>query len=174
MKLTHLDAERRYDELRKQAVRFAQSDLDTRNKYNLKITNITNSALQETKKWFSSSKRKVNWNWLDEYGSFKFSYPKRFEAALWQKNDLICISLGRPTYNGSFLRLDVIEARPKDLGERPNVFDEILLAYGVYARMIGASGIRIMNPINEEVRSYYESFGYVYRQKGDYLYREII
>lgn len=174
MKLTHIDAERRYDVLRKQAIRFAQSDLDTRNIHNLKLSTVTSAALQETKKWFSSSLRQVNWNWVKEYAYFKFSYPKRFEAALWQKSELISISLGRPTYNGCFLRLDVIEARPKDLGERPSVFDEVLLAYGVYARMIGATGIRIMNPINKEVRAYYESFGYVYVSKGDYLYREVI
>ena len=174
MKLTHIDAERRYNELRKQAIRFAQDDLNTRNKHNLTITTITSSALQETTKWLSSSRRKVDWDWFDGYGNFKFSYPKRFEAALWQKNNLICISLGRPTYNGNFLRLDVVEARPKDLGERPSVFDEILLAYGVYARMIGATGIRIMHPINDEVRAYYESFGYEYQSEGNYLYREVI
>ena len=72
------------------------------------------------------------------------------------------------------MRLDVIEARPKDIGDRPSVFDEILLAYGVYARMIGATGIRIMNPINNEVKAYYESYGYKYIPKGDYLYREVI
>ena len=174
MKLTHIDAERRYNKLREQAIRFAQSDLDTRNIHNLKLTTVTSAALQETKKWFSSSTRKVNWDWIREYGYFKFSYPKRFEIALWQKCDLISISLGRPTYNGCNLRLDVIEARPKDLGDRPSVFDEILLAYGVYARMIGATGIRIMNPINNEVKAYYESYGYKYIPKGDYLYREVI
>jgi len=112
MKLTHMDAENRYNVLRKQAIRIIQSDL-------------------------------------------------------------ICISLGRPTYSGCFLRLDVVEARPKDLGDRPNVFDEILLAYGVYARMIGATGIRIMNPVNEEVRAYYETFGYTYASKSYHLFREV-
>lgn len=173
MKLTHIDAEKRYSVLREQTIRIAQNDLDSRNKHNIKLTTVTSVALQETKKWSSSEKRKVNWSWVDEYGGFKFNYPKRFEAALWQQNNLICISLGRPTYNGCFLRLDVIEARPKDLGDRPNVFDEILLAYGVYARMIGANGIRIMNPINKEVQLYYETFGYTYVSKGDYLFREL-
>ncbi len=40
MKLTHTDAERRYTELRKQAIRFVQSDLDTRNIHNLKLTTV--------------------------------------------------------------------------------------------------------------------------------------
>lgn len=31
----------------------------------------------------------------------------------------------------------MVEARLKELGERLNIFDEALLAYGVYARMIG-------------------------------------
>lgn len=58
MKLTHLDAERRYNVLREQAVRFAQNDLDTRNTDNLKLTTITSAALQETRKWDLSSRRK--------------------------------------------------------------------------------------------------------------------
>ena len=174
MRLSHIDAERRYTVLREKAISFAQNDLETRNNHNLKLTAITNAALEATRKWGLSSNRKANWDWVEEYGYFKFSYPKRFEVALWKQNELITISLGRPTYNGRFLRLDVVEARPKDLGDRPAVFDEILLAYGVYARMLGATGIRIMNPINENVRNYYESFGYVYHAKDDYLYREII
>ena len=87
---------------------------------------------------------------------------------------MIAISLGRPTYNATGLRLDIIEAMPKDLGRKSNVFDTIILAYEVYARMINASHIRIMNPVNDTVKAFYEKFGYTYFQKGDYLSRDII
>ena len=75
---------------------------------------------------------------MDGYTAFKFRYPKRFEIAIWQANQLIPLSMGRPTYRGGSLRLDFVEASPRDLGERPSVFDEVLIAYGIYARMLNA------------------------------------
>ncbi len=94
-------------------------------------------------------------------------------GVLWEGNNLFALSMGRPTYNGSNLRLDVVEARPQSLGERPSIFGIVLLAYGIYARLINANEIRIMNPINNDIKNYYEAFGYQYVSKGDYLYRKV-
>jgi len=94
--------------------------------------------------------------------------------ALWEIGKLIGLSMGRPTYQGSALRLDAVEAAPLDLGNRSSIFDSVLVAYGIYARLINAKEIRIMHPVNREVRTYYERFGYKYVGNGDYLYREVL
>jgi len=93
--------------------------------------------------------------------------------ALWDAGKLIGLSMGRPTYQGTALRLDVVEAAPSDLGDRPSIFETVLLAYGIYARLINAKQIRIMNPVNDRVRTYYESYNYKYVADGDYLFKEI-
>lgn len=173
MLATHLDAEKRYEILRKTALEIAHSGLNPQEKSLFKFETITNSALTETANWGKSPNRRVDWDWISGYAAFKFRYPKRFETAIWFRDKLINISMGRPTYNGSSLRLDFVEASPKDLGERPSVFNEVLVAYGIYARMINAKQIRIMNPINTEVKEYYESFGYTYVANKDYLFREV-
>ena len=142
-------------------------------KDSLKFRTITADALNATKLWDKSTARRVDWEWIEGYSSFRFRYPKRFEAALWQNNSLITLSMGRPTYLGGALRLDFIEARPRELGDRPSVFNEVLIAYGIYARMINAKQIRIMNPINDDIKAYYETFGYTYVAKQNYLYREV-
>jgi len=49
-----------------------------------------------------------------------------------------------------------------------------LLGYGIYARLINAKQIRIMHPVNERVRTYYEKFSYRYVASGDYLFREVL
>ena len=54
------------------------------------------------------------------------------------------------------------------------MFDEVLVAYGIYARMINAKQIRIMHPIGDDVKAYYETFGYRYVAKQDYLFREVL
>lgn len=174
MLATHIDAEKRYDVLRKTALEIAHGGLGEQEKLLFKFEMITPAALNATTLWQSSASRRVDWDWLSGYAAFKFRYPKRFEMAIWHREKLISISMGRPTYHGSSLRLDFVEASPKDLGERPSVFNEVLIAYGIYARMLNAKQIRIMNPINADVRKYYESFGYTYVADKDYLFREVI
>lgn len=105
---------------------------------------------------------------------FKFRHPKRFEMALWQNDKLISLSLGRPTYAGTALRLDFVEASPKELGERVGTMTFVIAGLVAYAHLLKARQIRIMNPINETVRNHYASFGYTCEPKGDYLYRELL
>lgn len=169
MLATHLEAERRYGELRTLALREAQSRVP-----GINFQTITPDALSASRSWDHASSRKVDWDWTEGYAAFRFRYPKRFELAMWQQQKLIALSMGRPTYYGNSLRLDFIEASPRELGERPPVFRGVLLAYGVYARLINAREIRITSPINDEVRAFYESYGYQYVAKHDYLYREVI
>lgn len=42
-----------------------------------------------------------------------------------------------------------------------------------YAEALGATEFRIVEPINEDVRKYYEAFGMTYVRKGDYLYKKL-
>lgn len=170
MLATHMDAECRYEKYRQTALDIAQEGATT----GVQLRGITNEALSTTSRWDRSPSRRVDWDWVGYYSSFKFRYPKRFEVAIWYRGELISLSLGRPTYEGNALRLDFVEARPKDLGQRPPVFDEILVAYGVYARLINAQQIRIMHPVNDAIRAFYETFGYRFVADHDYLAREVI
>jgi hypothetical protein len=167
---SRIEAEQRYEKLRALALEVTQNSLTG----NLKLTQITPQALEATQIWESSRLRQYNWDWPQNYSYYKKSYPKRFEIALWENSILIAISIGRPTYHATGMRLDVVEAMPRDLGERSNVFDTIILAYEIYARMINANHIRIMNPVNETVRAFYERYGYQYIAKGNYLTRDIL
>lgn len=167
---SRIEAEHRYERLRKQALEIAQSAVG--NKF--KMTQVTQQALESTERWIESGQRQYHWDWKSHYPYYRSMYPKRFEVALWEQDQLSAIALGRPTYNATGLRLDIVEAMPRDLGARSNVFDPIILAYEVYARMINANHIRIMNPVNDAVRSFYEKYGYEYVPKGNYLKKDII
>lgn len=169
MLVTHQDAERRYSELRRIALETAQLGAAP----GVRFASITADALAAAGAWGTSPTRAVAWNWLEGYSAFRFRYPKRFELALWNAGRPVALSLGRPTYNGRHLRLDLVEAQPRDLGPRPQTLPDILVAYAIYARMLDAKQIRIMHPINDEVTRYYESFGYHYIASGDYLFRDV-
>jgi len=169
MLATHLDAEKRYAELRKQALGATMTVLNN----NITLSEINANALSSTRSWDNSKVRIKDWDWFEGYSVFKFRYPKRFEMALWHSNKLIGITMGRPTFYGTAMRLDIVEASPSDIGDRPSIFESVLVAYGIYARLINAKQIRIMNPVNDEVKAYYESFGYQYTIKGDYLFKDV-
>lgn len=174
MLATHVDAEIRYSRLRKEALSVASEILKSGGGTGIALTEINAAALNASKAWSTSKVRIKDWDWVEGYNVFKLRYPKRFEMALWHSSRLIGLSIGRPTYQGTALRLDVVEAAPSDLGERPSIFEAVLLGYGIYARLVNAKQIRIMNPVNEKVKTYYERFGYKYVAAGDYLFKEVL
>jgi len=174
MLATHADAERRYEELRKEALKAATETIQGQDVNNIKLCTINNEALKASRLWEKSSTRCVDWDWFEGYHSLQYRYPKRFEMAIWETNKLIGLSLGRPTYQGTALRLDFVEASPLDLGDRPAIIEYVLLGYDIYARLINAKQIRIMNPINKTVLAYYEKFGYEYVSRSNYLFRSIL
>jgi len=167
---SRIDADHRYEKIRELALEVAQNSIDSK----FKLTKITPEALNATVLWNNSEERRYLWDWKKNYSYYRMNYPKRFEIAVWENSMLTAISLGRPTYNATGLRLDIVEAMPRDLGERSNVFDTIILACEVYARMINANHIRIMNPVNDTVKTFYERYGYKYIAKGDYLTKDIL
>jgi len=169
MLATHLDAERRYNEIRKMALRAISSQVPQGLSLGFKL--IDKTALTASRQWALSSERLVDWNWVEGYNSFKFRYPKRFELALWHKGKLVSLSLGRPTYAGTSLRLDVIEGSPEE--REIKVFPAVIAAMAVYASALGADEIRVMNPINESVKDYYANEGFTYVKKGNYLYKKL-
>ncbi|MCW8127377.1 hypothetical protein [Microbulbifer halophilus] len=168
MLATHMDAERRYDLLRKASLRAIASQLDSARGLELRL--IDQKALSKAGEWSLFPERKVDWEWSN-YHDFRLRYPKRFELALWHRSQLASLSLGRPTYSATGLRLDFIEKNPRV--EDIKVFQITLAAMNVYADTLGATELRIMNPINNEVKQYYERFGLTYISKGDYLVARI-
>lgn len=166
---TRLDAERRYEQIRAQCLRAAQSRLLVRSEYaEVLLRTIDAAALEAATTWASSTKRRVDWDWTTGYRDFKFRYPKRFELAVWNGKELASLTLGRPTYHGSALRMDFIESAPDRTGEL-KVFPVSLFAVMTYAEVVGASEIRVMHPVNDAVKAYYEASGLLYVSGGDYL-----
>lgn len=166
---THEDAERRYTTIRAAAIRAAQSQLPQIAGLELRL--IDAAALSAAKKWDADPARFLDWDWQGGYHAFQYRHPKRFELAVWHQESLASLSLGRPTYHGAGLRLDFIEAKPAK--PRIQVLPIVLLTMNAYALIIGANELRIMNPINDEVKRYYETFGFSYVDRGDFRFKKV-
>lgn len=169
MRAIHRNAEERYMKIRKTVLTHVNKDLVEHADRGRQARLIEDLALIQSKKWAESAKWQVDWNWVDDFGAFRLRYPKRFEMALWHSGTLENLTIGRPVYTGERMRMEFIEACPSEPSDL-EVFEISLFAIGVYAETMGAHELRIINPVNEEVRECYEGFGLTYVASGDYLY----
>lgn len=104
------------------------------------------------------------WSWVQAYEYYnKKSKFKRFDMAISRDSHLVGLAYGLPTVSKSNLKIDLVEATP--ISEHKNntkIFDIISTSAQMYASLIGANEVRIINPLNSELVNYYESFGYNY------------
>ena len=154
MRSTHQQAILKYDDLRKEARSIAQENLP-KHLAPIKLDGISSKALVSARLWDELNGRKVDWDWSfsSQYCS---RYPKAFDLSVWHGNTLLSLTLGRPTFKGTSMRMDFIERQPSQTLFAGDLFSVSLLAYITYARIIGAEYIRIINPMNEKLINFYK------------------
>lgn len=141
---------------------------------NISLSGFTLECQRELRKGEVVSSRRIVWDW-DVARKQYHAHPKRFELAVWYKNQQMCgASIGKPTRHGSKLRLDFLESAPQGTPLDGLITDIVITAGVAYARLIGATQLRIMKPINEQVKSYYLSKpGFSYDTRGNFCYRDL-
>lgn len=162
MLATHLDAENRYRQYRAEVHRYVQQALPYSDAKNISLSDIDSKALIQARLWSAIPDRQVDFNWESDHTIFKNRYPKRFELAIWYQNRLESLALGRPSYNSGNVRLELVERLAGNSALKGKAFAITELALIAYANLLGASEIRIMQPVNEAVKGYYLSKGYRY------------
>lgn len=186
MKHTHRTTENQYEAIRDKAraiaiesfplvmTNSAGQGINVRSAVSL--TGINFKARTQANTWHGSAFRRVDWPWMKSVGNYAWLNPKRFEVAIWYKDLYLSgLALGRPTWSGNKLRLDFIEASPEKNALTGLVTDITIIAAVAHATAIGASQIRIMNPINEKVRNHYLSSnrGFSYDKQENFCYKDI-
>ena len=175
---THREAEQRYERFRQQARQFAHELLPYQDKALIGLSSIDSKAISQSKTWAGLPGRVTDWDWLDGSSTYRRRYPKRFELAIWYGSILCGLTLGRPSYRGTWMRLDFVERRPGINPLQGRIVPISLTAIEAYAELLGAQQVRIMDPF-EDVIGYYASFGYtVVRRNGSinkpsYLYKNL-
>lgn len=162
MQRSHKLVTNKYDQSRIEARDIAHKSLPSHLRQATNLEPINNSAIVATKLWGLDPERMVEWDW-NFANRYTYRYPKAFDLAVWVQNKLCSLSLGRPSYKGTFMRLDFIEKAPENNPFSKDMLGISLLAYETYARLIGAQQLRIIDPINEKVvRSYLSQGGFSY------------
>jgi len=143
-------------------------------KSTLTFGGITVNCIKELRKWEMSGLRRVAWDW-DKVLKIYRPKPKRFELSIWHGKHWLCsASIGKPTAKGGKLRLDLIESNPSGSPIDGLVADINIKLYKLYANAIGATELRIMNPVNEIVRGHYlNKEGFSYDQKENFYFSKV-
>lgn len=183
MQASHALTEKQYDEFRSKSLEMTQEVISSRYHGRVSLRNIDTLSLAHAERWETCVERSddATWTWTGNKGFRKYAYshPKRFDLAIWYANSQLCgLSVGKPTYNGSKMRLDIMEGAPENHPLKKKVVEITVLACEAYASMIGAEQIRIMRPVNTKVVKYYESLGFTLRQGKEsntptYLWRNL-
>lgn len=169
MQKSHLETLRRYEPFRSEARTIAHSLLPRHLKEALLLDGINARELTAFRTWQDHEDRKVMWDWhfATRYTTVN---PKAFDLSVWQGNRLLSLSMGRPTYHGTSMRLDFIERAPGYSIFSGDMFTISQVAFETYGRMIGASYLRVMEPMNDKLIQYYTSkdvgFSLVKASKG--------
>ncbi|WP_299599668.1 hypothetical protein [uncultured Microbulbifer sp.] len=158
MQVSHIETINKYEKLGSQARDMASRSLPRHLLGKIALEAIDHKALAAFKSIDLAQERSVSWDW-NFSSRYKIFYPKAFDLSVWHGSTLCSMTLGRPTYRGTAIRLDFIERFNKHVLFANDMFPVSLLAYEAYARLIGATQIRIMDPLNEKLVKYYSSHG---------------
>lgn len=182
-KPTYTEVKNRYEALRQVAREVAHDSLapvlvgksgQAVSKAHIELGGFDQKCEKALRVYQRSSHRRVSWDWDEVRKSYR-SEPKRFELAIWHRGYILCgASIGKPTWNGSKLRLDYIEANPEGSLLEGRTTDIALVAATAYARSIGAVQLRIMKPVNENVKNHYLSKpGFSFDERNNFCYRNL-
>lgn len=180
--VSYAGAKNHYEVLRKKAREAAHEALPgilngkkkTILKNEVVFDGFTHQCNRSLRRWEESSSRRVLWDW-DAVIKKYLPDPKRFELSIWYRDVVLCgASIGKPTSSGGKLRVDFIEANP-DGSPLDGLITDLIIAAGItYADAIGATQIRITNPVNEAVKNHYLSKpGFKYDEKDKFCYRDL-
>ncbi|MCW8875492.1 MAG: hypothetical protein OQK04_01065 [Kangiellaceae bacterium] len=143
-------------------------------KSEISLKGITLECLHQLKRWQTSGSRRVVWDWKDVIQTYR-PKPKRFELSIWHRDiNLGDAAIGKPTCSGGKLRLDFIESSPLGTNLDGLIADIVIRAGITYAEAIGATQLRIMNPVNEQVKEHYLSKpGFRFDSHSNFCFRDL-
>ena len=113
MLASHLNTINRYNEPRIQARELAKRALPSNLKKILSFAAVDHRALSAFRTLQDNESRIETWDWTFA-SKYCLRYPKAFDLSVWHGNSLCSLSLGRPTFNGTEIRLEFIEKFTKN------------------------------------------------------------
>lgn len=125
------------------------------------IKEICSDALVAQAKWdeLEEAPRRVGWEWSNLVEQYRRSHNSRLDVAIWHKDQLAGLALGKVSDGKLVVRVSYVEGSPSRTQMTGSIFPIVDAYLEQYAVALGVSEISLQNPL-EEVIPYYQGFGY--------------
>jgi len=151
-------AEERYRAIRQQARNTVQSELQEISGQDIRLTEITESALEAVDRWRLAPTARAGWSWRREVLKFR-RRPRRVEVAMWHTQTLCGLALGRISDKCVIATIHYIESNPEGNPLAGAVVPYITRYLQVLAYGLGCKEVSIEQPV-EALVPYYTSMGF--------------
>lgn len=124
----------------------------------VRISEMREHVFDALRGW-DHSQRKVNWKWAEEREAVRMKRPSYWEMAIWHRQTLCGLVLGKPSQKRSRLYIEGIEGNPSAHPLKGQIIPIALLASEMYAQSIGCAEVWLVEP-HELLLDRYERAGY--------------
>ncbi|BBL25337.1 hypothetical protein [Comamonas terrigena] len=112
----------------------------------LTISEIRDRAAEAYLQHWNHSLRRVRWKWLEMREQLRMKRPSYWEMAIWHKNTLCGLVLGKPSQKRTRLYIEGIEGNPAQHPLKGKIIAIALIASEMYADSIGCDQVWLVEP----------------------------
>lgn len=149
-------------------------------KAHLKLTDITDHALNKLRQWEQNpdpSRRLGDADMWKHYRTkFRISYSRRMELAIWLDDDLCAVMLGKPSKGRLTLKVDYLEGNYHSTALTGMRMHIALLYAEAYATALNIKWVGIQSPYSSAI-PLYEEEGYIkkdpFNKKNDAIFKQL-
>lgn len=112
----------------------------------LTISEIREHAVEAYRMHWNHAARRVRWDWPKEREIVKMKRPSYWEMAIWHRQTLCGLVLGKPSQKRSRLYIEGIEGNPSQHPLKGQIIPIALIASEMYADSIGCEEVWLVEP----------------------------
>jgi hypothetical protein len=150
-------AERKYAGFRSATFKDVSRRMQLSKRY--KLDEINPQAIKTYKEVWMAEERLVDWDWPREVARFQRNCTSRIELAIWQEKHLCGLMVGNTSKQKNILYVQGIEGAPYKHPLKGEVIPLCIEVAESYAKSIGCTELRIINP-EPAVMPLYAELGY--------------
>lgn len=124
----------------------------------IKISEMREHVFDAYRSW-DHSQRRVSWRWEEERETARMKRPSYWEMAIWHRQTLCGLVLGKPSQKRSRLYIEGIEGNPSGHPFKGLIIPIALIASEMYAHSIGCKEVWLVEP-HEDLLDRYQQAGY--------------
>jgi len=172
--LNYQEAEYKYNQIRNKVFQKVETELMEKFQKNIQLTPITTNALKIwQKEWYPSlaerkhfTEEELYWNWIKTQREMS-KVPNRFEVAIWSKNILCALAIGKPSKGTTHNAIYIWQSSPFQHPLEGKIITITLKTGMAYAKALGKRHLVLIKPLKHLVKIY-ERHGFIFKTAKHY------